>query len=180
MKKVGIIVGSLSASSINKRLAQAIAGLGQDRFAFSFIEIGDLPLYNRDLDGAMPASVLRFKDAVKAADSLLIVSPEYNRGVSAALKNALEWGSRPYGQSVFPGKSAAIAGASGGNIGTAIAQQPLRNILSHMGVAVLPGPEIFLKVNDDVIAPDGTVKDEGVKKLLAGFVDAYATWAARF
>ncbi len=180
MKTVGVIVGSLSASSINRRLAQALIGLGEGRLAFSFIEIGDLPLYNRDLDAAMPPQALRFKSEVKAADSLLIVSPEYNRGVSAALKNALEWGSRPAGQSVFTGKSGAIAGASGGNIGTAIAQQPLRNILSHMGVAVLPGPEIFLKVNDDVIAPDGTIRDEGVRKLLSGFVDAYVTWTARF
>lgn len=117
--KIAILVGSLRKDSINRKIARSICAIERDRLDCSIVEIGDLPLYNQDYDGSPeePASYARFRDAITAADGVLFVSPEYNRGLTAALKNALDVGSRPYGKSVWNRKPAAIVTASPGAIG---------------------------------------------------------------
>lgn len=127
---VGYLIGSLSSQSINRSLARALIRLAPDDLAFEEVGIGELPLYNRDLDGDYPQVALDFKKAVEAADALLFVTPEYNRDIPGALKNAIDWGSRPWGQNSFSLKPSAVIGASPGKIGTAVAQQNLRSILS--------------------------------------------------
>jgi chromate reductase len=176
MLEVGIIVGSLSRSSINRKLATALARLAGGRFTTSFIRIDDLPLYNRDLDGDMPAPALRLKQAVAAADGLLLVTPEYLRSIPAALKNALEWGSRPYGRSSWGGKPAAIIGASPGAIGTTAAQQHLRNILSHADLSVMAQPEAFIQIRQGLIDDDHRVTDPAVQKFLETYLDRATEW----
>lgn len=180
MFKVGVIVGSLSSQSINKRLAKAIMKLGEGRFAFSVLRIDDLPLYNYDLDPNPPEAAKRFKSEIAASDALLFVTPEYLRSIPAAMKNAIEWGSRPYGQNAFADKPAAIAGTSRGGIATAAAQQHLRNILLHDGLHVLGQPEAFVQTREGLFDDDGNITDPSTAKFLTGFLDKFEAWIGRF
>ena len=180
MFKVAVIVGSLSRSSINRKLALALARLGEGRFEPVWVEIGDLPVYNRDLDADLPASVQRFKREIEAADALLFVTPEYLRSPPAALKNTLEWGSRPYGKSSWTGKPAAVAGASPGGIGTATAQQQLRNVLAHVDVHVMGQPEAFITFKEGLIDETGEVSNEGTRKFLEGYISRFVAWVELF
>src|SRR5262249_53019551 len=137
--KVAVIVGSNRRESVNRRLAHALTRLDADKLAFSFVQIDDLPLYNQDLEAELPKSVARFKSEIAAADGLLFVTPEHNRSIPAVLKNAIDWGARPYGQNSWSGKPGAITGTSPGAIGAAIAQQHLRQVLGNLGVLVMGG-----------------------------------------
>ncbi|MGL5114271.1 MAG: NADPH-dependent FMN reductase, partial [Beijerinckiaceae bacterium] len=128
--QIAVFVGSLRKESFNRKLATALARLAPAGFAFKQIEIGDLPFYNQDDDASPPASVERLKAAIAAADGLLFVTAEYNRSIPGVLKNAIDHASRPYGKSVWAGKPAGIIGVSLGAIGTAMAQQHLRNVLA--------------------------------------------------
>jgi chromate reductase len=177
--KVAVVVGSNRRESVNRRLAQALARLGADKFAFSFIQIDDLPLYNQDLEGELPKSVARFKSEVAAADGLLFVTPEHNRSIPTVLKNAIDWGARPYGQNSWNSKLAAITGTSPGAVGTAIAQQHLRQVLGDLGVLVMGG-EAYVSFKPGLIDADGAITDESTRKFLQGFVDQFATLVARF
>lgn len=174
-KKIAIIVGSLRGDSFNKTLASALAKLGPADWTFSFIEIGDLPLYNQDDDANQALQVKRLKAEIVAADGLIFVTPEYNRSIPGVLKNALDHGSRPYGQSAWGGKPAGVIGASVGAIGTALAQQHLRNVLGYLDVPTLGQPEGFIHAKEGLFDADGNV-GEGSKKFLQGWVDAYAAW----
>jgi len=127
---VGYFVGSLSTSSINRLLAKALVRLAPRELELREIPIKDLPLYNRDHDDAYPPVATAFKDAIAAVDAVLFVTPEYNRSIPGALKNAIDWASRPYGKNSFARKPSAVIGTSPGKIGTAVAQQHLRSILS--------------------------------------------------
>lgn len=129
---IAVLVGSLRAQSYNRQLAQALAQLAGDKATFEFLEIGDLPLYNQDRDSDYPAEGTRLKQQLRAADAVLFVTPEYNRSIPGVLKNAIDTASRPYGDSAFAGKPAAIAGISVGAIGTALAQQHLRGVLAYL------------------------------------------------
>jgi chromate reductase, NAD(P)H dehydrogenase (quinone) len=177
--KVAVIVGSNRRESVNRRLAQALTRLGADKFAFSFIQIDDLPLYNQDLEAALPNTVGRFKSEIAAADGLLFVTPEHNRSIPTVLKNAIDWGARPYGQNSWNGKPAAITGTSPGAIGAAIAQQHLRQVLGNLGVLVMGG-EAYVSFKSGLIDADGAIADESTRKFLQGFVDQFATLVARF
>jgi len=170
---IALLVGSLSTQSLNHRLAQAIVKASVGRLDVDPVNIGDLPLYNRDLDVDLPEPVKRLKTQIKACDGVLIVSPEYNRSVPSALKNALDWGSRPYGESAWKGKVAAIAGASTGAIGSAVAQSHLRIILTHLDVLTLPQPELYVRVTDELIDAKGNVSDPQFQALLDRFVDRF-------
>jgi chromate reductase len=180
MFKVGVIVGSLSSRSINKKLAKALMKLGEGKFAFTVLRIDDLPLYNYDLDANLPEAAKRLKSEIEASDALLFVTPEYLRTIPAALKNAIEWGSRPWGKNSFAEKPAAVCGTSGGGIATAAAQQHLRNILAHDGLHVLGQPEVFVQMREGLIADDGTIADASTQKFLAGFLDKFEAWIGRF
>ncbi len=177
--KVAVIIGSNRRESVNRRLGHALTKLGADKFAFSFIQIDDLPLYNQDLEAELPKSVARFKSEVAAADGLLFVTPEHNRSIPTVLKNAIDWGARPYGQNSWNGKPAAITGTSPGAIGTAIAQQHLRQVLGNLGVLVMGG-EAYVSFKPGLIDAGGAIADESTRKFLQGFVDQFATLVARF
>src|SRR5690349_5357471 len=136
---LAVIVGSNRRESINKKLAQGLAKLAAGRFDVKFVQIDDLPIFNQDHEAAPPLAVVRFRDEISKADALLFVTPEHNRSIPAVLKNAIDWGSRPYGKSVWNGgKTAFVTGTTGGAIGTAMAQETLRTMLNFLGVYTLP------------------------------------------
>src|SRR5664279_4958294 len=137
--KLGVIVGSNRRDSINRKLADALIKLGRDQFDASIIRIDDLPLYNQDLETALPEQVVRFKSHITDVDAVLFVTPEHSRSIPAVLKSAIDWGARPWGKNSWTGKLAAVTGTSAGAIGTAVAQQHLRAILGDIGVLVMGG-----------------------------------------
>jgi len=173
--KIAVIVGSLRNDSFNRTLATALAKLAPSEFTFEQVAIGDLPLYNQDDDGKPSAPVKRLKSEIAAAQGLLFVTPEYNRSIPGVLKNALDQASRPYGQSAWAGKPAGVIGISVGTIGTALAQQHLRNILAYLDVPTLGQPEAFLQVKEGFFDASGNIGPES-KPFLQGWMDRYVTW----
>ena len=178
-RKVGYIVGSLSKASINRRLARALFGLAPAGLAFTEIPIRDLPLFNRDFETDLPAPARAFKQAVKAADALLFVTPEYNRGVPGALKNAVDWGSRPKAENAWAGKPSAVIGASPGKIGTAVAQRELHGLLGAVGAPQMVSPEAYIQFTPGLIDDDGRVADESTRAFLQKFLDAFGKYLDR-
>ena len=170
MHQVAVIVGSLRRDSINLRLAKALAQLAGPTLRLELVDIADLPLYNEDLWSSPPDRVLRLKRALVAADAVLFVSPEYNRGMPAVTKNVVDWGSRPMGESAWPGKPTAIVGTSPGAIGTAVAQSQLRSVLASCGVRLFNAAEVCLQTRPGLIADDFSVADERTRTFLAGFL----------
>ena len=173
---VAVIVGSLRKDSMNLKLGKALAKLGQDRFEAKFLQIGDLPLFNQDLEANFPESATRLKNDILAADAVLFVTPEYNRSMPGVLKNAIDWCSRPYGKNAFAGKPAAICGASPGAIGTACAQNALKPTLNYLDIALMGQPELYLHFTEGLIDGEGNVSNENTKKFLQKFVDTFALW----
>ncbi|TAN04128.1 MAG: NAD(P)H-dependent oxidoreductase [Rhodanobacteraceae bacterium] len=177
---VAVLVGSLRKDSINKKLAHALAKIAGERAEFRFIRIDDLPLYNQDFDGDYPAVCKRLKDKIKACDSVLFVTPEYNRSMPGVLKNAIDIASRPWGTNSFAGKPGAVIGTSAGAMATALAQQHLRNVCVFLDVPMLQQPEAFVRNSEGLFAADDGVTDESVAKFLANYVDKYLAWVGRF
>jgi chromate reductase, NAD(P)H dehydrogenase (quinone) len=174
--QIAIIVGSLRRDSLNRKLANAILKLAPPTFSFKFLEIGDLPLYNQDDDMNPAEAVKRLKNEIKAAQSLLFVTAEYNRSIPGVLKNAIDHVSRPYGQSAWAGKPAGILGASVGTIGTAVAQQHLRGILAYLDVPTLGQPEAFIHVKEGMFDGSGNITNADTNKFLQSWVDRYIAW----
>jgi chromate reductase len=175
--KIAIIVGSLREGSINRKVARSICALRNDNLDCSMIEIGDLPLYNQDLDQNPPEQWVRFREAVGAADGVLFVSPEYNRGIPGVLKNAIDVGSRPYGQSVFDKKPAAIVTASPGGIGGFGANHQIRQAGVFLNMPMMQQPEAYLgHVTDDSFDPDGKLKEGPLKELVTTLAHAFHDW----
>jgi len=179
MPTVAVINGSLRQASYNGRLARALAKLAAPRLQFASLKIDDLPLFNQDLEGELPAAVMRAKNEIAAADAVLFVSPEHNRSMSAALKNIIDWGTRPYGTSVWLDKPGAVIGTSSGAVGTAAAQSHLRSVLTSLGIALMGRPEAYVVFKDTLLDGTDTVTDEALRKQLAGYVDAFSGWIAR-
>jgi chromate reductase len=177
--KLAVVVGSNRRDSINRKLAQALSRLGANAFEAHFVRIDDLPMYNQDNEQPVPGPVARFKAAIEGADAVLFVTPEHSRSIPAVLKNAIDWGARPWGQNSWTGKVAAVTGTSPGAIGTALAQQHLRQILGAQGV-VLSGGEAYLQFKPELITADDTVTDESTRGFLKSFLDQFATLAGRF
>lgn len=173
--KIAVVIGSLRQDSLNRKLALAIAHLAPSDFTFEHVRIDDLPLYNQDHDGNQAPSVRRLKSEIAAADGLLFVTPEYNRSIPGVLKNAIDNASRPYGQSAWAGKPAGVIGVSVGAVGTAVAQQHLRNVLAYLDVPTLGQPEVFIQNKEGLFDDKGHVS-EGSKQFLQGWVDKYAAW----
>ena len=168
--KIATIVGSNRRESINRRLAQALIGLGEsERFEFELVRIDDLPMYNSDLETARPAAVVRFVNEVDVADAALFVTPEHNRSIPAVLKNALDWGSKPIERNVWKGKPVAITGTSPGAIGTAVGQQHLRQILGILGSLVMGG-EAYISFRPDLIGSDNNISNEGTREFLRQYL----------
>jgi chromate reductase, NAD(P)H dehydrogenase (quinone) len=177
--QIAVVVGSLRRDSFNRKLANALAKLGSSEFSFQQLEIGDLPLYNQDDDGKQAESVKRLKTQVAAAHGLIFVTPEYNRSIPGVLKNAIDHASRPYGQNAWAGKPAGVLGASVGAIGTAIAQQHLRNVLAYLDVPTLGQPEAFIHAKDGFFDNAGNIANAETKKFLQSWMDRYASWVRK-
>lgn len=174
--RIAVIVGSLRKDSFNRKLALAIAQLAPSDFTFEHLRIDDLPLYNQDDDGNQAPAVMRLKSEIVASQGLLFVTPEYNRSLPGVLKNAIDNASRPYGQSAWAGKPAGVIGVSVGAIGTAVAQQHLRNVLAYLDVPTLGQPEAFLQNKEGLFDDKGHIADGSTKKFLQGWVDKYVAW----
>jgi len=175
MHKLAIFVGSLRQGSYNRKLAKALEKLGAAHFACQYPDL-NLPLYNDDLWQDPPASVLQLKADIAAADAVLFVTPEYNRSISPVTKNAVDWGSRPFGQNAWKGKPAGIAGASMGNIGTAVAQSHLRSSIVSLGVILMGQPEMYFTFKPDAIDDNGEVVEEKTRTFLQRYMDSLAKW----
>jgi chromate reductase len=178
LPEIAVIVGSNRRESINRRLAQALVKLGSGKFDAKFVRIDDLPMFNQDLEANLPREVVRYKDEISRADGVLIVTPEHNRSIPAVLKNAIDWGARPYGKSVWANKPAFITGTSPGVIGTALAQQHLRSIMTNLGMLLLGG-EAYITFKPGLIDEQGNISDEGTKAFLQRFVDQFSMLVAR-
>ena len=177
--KVAVLVGSLRKASINPKLALALAELAPPSLQLQLVEIGDLPLYDEDIDvSPAPEAYRRFREQVRGADALLFVTPEYNRSIPAPMKNAIDVGSRPYGQSVFSGKPGAVLSASPGAIGGFGANHHLRQCLVFLDVYVLQQPEAYLGGAGKFFDDSGKL-DAGIEGFLQKFIDAYAAWVER-
>jgi chromate reductase, NAD(P)H dehydrogenase (quinone) len=176
--QIAIVVGSNRRDSINRKLAHALAKLGVGKFDAKFVRIDDLPMYNQDNESNLPAEVVRFKNDLAAADGVLVVTPEHNRSMPTILKNAIDWGARPYGKNSWAGKPAFITGTSPGAIGSALAQQHLRNVLVSLGVFLLGG-EAYVTFKPNLIDEHGNIGDESTKNFLQGFIDRFAALVER-
>jgi len=175
--KIAIIVGSLREGSLNRKMARSICAIRDDNLDCSIVEIGDLSLYNQDLDTDPPEQWVRFRDQVRPADGVLFVSPEYNRGIPGVLKNAIDVGSRPYGQSVFDKKTAAIVTVSPGAIGGFGANHQIRQSCVFLNMPVMQQPEAYLgHVTDDSFDESGGLKDGPLKELVSKLAHAFHDW----
>ena len=173
--QIAVVVGSLRRDSFNRKLASAMAKLGPSDFSFKQVQIGDLPLYNQDDDANQAEPVKRLKAEIAAAQGLLFVTAEYNRSVPGVLKNAIDHASRPYGQSAWAGKPAGVLGASVGAVGTAVAQQHLRNVLAYPDVPTLGQPEIFIQAKDGLFDEAGNIGADS-KEFLQSWMNKYVAW----
>lgn len=176
--KISVIVGSLRKGSFNLKLANALSKMAPSEFSFHHVEIGDLPLYNQDDDANQAPPVKRMKGEIAESQGVLFFTPEYNRSIPGVLKNAIDHGSRPYGQSIWGGKPAAILGVSVSAIGTSLAQQHLRNIIACLDMPTLGQPEIFLQTKDDLFDKDGNIGPAS-KDFLQGWMDKYVAWVKK-
>ena len=171
--KVGYFVGSLSSTSINRELSRVLIRLAPTEFEFHEIPIGDLPLYSPDFDADYPPAAVALKEAIRDSDAVLFITPEYNRSIPGALKNAIDWASRPWGQNAFDHVPTAMIGASPGQIGTALAQQSLRAVMSFCNARLMTAPEAYLKFTPDVFPGGGEVVDRATRTFLETFLSEF-------
>ena len=176
--QIAVVVGSLRKDSFNRKLANAIVKLASLHFSFTKVEIGDLAPYNQREDANGAASVQRLKGELTSSPGLLFVPPEYNRSMPGVLKNAIDNASRPYGQSAWAGKPAGVLGASVGAIGTAMAQQHLRNVLAYLNVPTLGQPEAFIHAKEGLFDENGNIGADS-KKFLQNWMDQYVSWVKK-
>ena len=173
--ELGVVVGSLRKDSFNLKLARNVLTYFPENFKHEFLDISALPLYNQDMDAATPQAVLDFKAKIAAKDAILFVTPEHNRSIPAALKNALDHGTRPWGQNVWNLKPAGVLGTSPGALGTAMAQTHLRNVLRILNMPTFLQPEVFLHWNDALLTEEGAFV-ERTEKYLRGWVDSFTAF----
>ncbi|MFT4219296.1 MAG: NADPH-dependent FMN reductase [Microbacterium sp.] len=178
--KIGYIVGSISSTSINRRLARALERVAPDDVELFEIPIKDLPFYSPDYDADFPPVAREFKRAIEDADGVIIVTPEYSRSIPGVLKNALDWSTRPYGQGSFNGKPTAIIGTSGGPVSTAAAQQHLRAILGHFNAPTLGQPEGYIQSTPGLFSDDGEISNESTAAFLRGYLEAFASLVDKY
>ncbi len=177
--KVGYFVGSLSSASINRILSRALLRLAPHDLEFTEIPIGNLPLYSPDYDTNYPPEATALKDAISRSDAVLFVTPEYNRSIPGALKNAIDWASRPWGQNSFHHIPAGVIGASIGAIGTAVAQQSLRGVLSFCNARQLTSPEAYITYSAERFHEDGEVVDESTANFLKDYMEEFRDHVVR-
>jgi len=178
VRDIAVFVGSLRKESLNRKLAKALAELAPSSLKLEIVEIGQLPLYNQDFDEDPSAVYVEFRATVRAADGVLFVTPEYNRSVPGALKNALDVASRPYGQSAWNGKPGAVISASPGAIGGFGANHHLRQSLVFLNVPAMQQPEAYIGGADKLFDARGKLANDGTRKSLQQFIEAFANWVA--
>ncbi|HEU4626254.1 MAG TPA: NAD(P)H-dependent oxidoreductase [Steroidobacteraceae bacterium] len=179
--KVGLIVGSLRKGAYTRMLGEATKELAPPSWTLIDIGIGDLPLYNMDLEtDTPPPAWTAFRKAVAASDGVLFITPEFNRGMPGALKNALDVGSRPWGHSVWNGKPTAVMSLTPGPLGAMAAHQQLRHTLSILNSPTLPGPEVYMPGAATLFDEAGKLKNEETKKIVTTLLQAFDKWIGRF
>jgi chromate reductase len=176
---VGYFVGSLATASINRLLARALVRLAPAELEMSEIPFKDLPLYSYDYDKNYPPVATTFKDAIARVDGVLFVTPEYNRSIPGALKNAIDWASRPYGQNAFARKPSAVIGTSPGKIGTAVGQQHLRSILAFCNSPQMNSIEAYIQFERGLITEDGEVTDKELESFLRNYMEEFQRFIQR-
>lgn len=177
--KVGYLVGSLAKASINRKLATALARLAPRELALEEIPIAGLPLYSYDYDSDYPEVARRFKQAIADVDAVLFVTPEYNRSIPGALKNAIDWASRPWGKNSFARKPSGVIGTSPGSIGTAVAQQHLRSVLCFCNSPLMNTVEAYIQFTPDLIDDAGNVAKEDTAEFLRKYLEEYSAFVQR-
>ncbi len=176
---VGYIIGSLSAKSINRKLAGALVKLVPPELTMREIAFRDLPIYSYDYDADYPPAARKFKEEIAAVDAVLFVTPEYNRSIPGGLKNAIDWASRPYGQNAFARKPTGIIGASPGKIGTAVGQQHLRSIMAFCNSPLMNSVEAYINYQEGLIDDQGRVTNPSTEKFLRMFMSEFCTFTER-
>jgi chromate reductase len=177
--KVGYLIGSLATGSINRKLAKALVKLAPSTLLFSEVSFRDLPLYSYDYDADYPPAARSFKDAINAVDAVLFVTPEYNRSIPGGLKNAIDWASRPYGSNSFTHKPSAVIGTSPGAIGTAVAQQSLRSVLSFCNSPQMNAPEADIQFTPGLITDEGEVTVSSTEEFLRTYMQEFHDFIVR-
>ena len=175
----GYMVGSLARGSINRKLARALTLLAPEELELREIPIGELPLYSYDYDADYPPTARALKDALASVDAVLFVTPEYNRSIPGALKNAIDWGSRPWGKNSFARKPSGIIGTSPGKIGSAVAQQHLRSILAFCNSPLMNAIEAYIEFTPGLIADDGEVTVESTEEFLRNYMSEFQGFIER-
>jgi len=175
MRKIGVVVGSLRKESYARKIAENVVKLFPEDYEIEFLEIGNLPLYNEEYDGNSPEEYESFREVVRTVDAVLFVTPEYNRSVPGVLKNALDVGSRPYGESVWDSKPAGIISHSISNLSGFGANHHLRQSLTFLNMPVVQQPEVYLANSQDLIDDNGEIKDEQTIQFLQSFIDAFVS-----
>jgi chromate reductase, NAD(P)H dehydrogenase (quinone) len=178
-RDIVVIVGSLRKESFNRKMANALSGLAPAALKLEIVEIGQLPLYNQDLDADPPAAWKEFRARIKKADGVLFVTPEYNRSVPAPLKNAIDVGSRPYGQSAWDKKPAAVVSVSPGQIGAFGANHHLRQSLVFLNMPAMQQPEAYIGGADKLFDASGKITNDGTRGFLTKFMEAFAAWVEK-
>ena len=177
--KVGYLVGSLAKASINRLLAKALVRLAPEHLEMREVPFRDLPIYSYDYDADFPPVARDFKNALAAVDAVLFVTPEYNRSIPGGLKNAIDWASRPYGKNSFSRKPAAVIGTSPGAIGTAVAQQQLKSVLSFCNAPQMNSPEAYIQFKPGLITEDGTVTNASTEEFLRTYMSDFHAFIVR-
>ena len=177
--RVGFFVGSLARNSINRKLSRALTRLAPPELRLTEIQFADLPHYSYDYDAAYPPVAEAFKAAIAAVDAVLFVTPEYNRSIPGALKNAIDWASRPYGTNSFARKPSAVIGTSPGKIGTAVGQQHLRSILAFCNSPLMNSIEAYIQFEKGLITNEGEVTNESTEKFLRNYMAEFQAFIAR-
>jgi chromate reductase len=177
--KVGYLIGSLARESINRKLAGALIKLAPENLSFTEISFKDLPLYSYDYDADFPPVARDFKAAIKASDAILFVTPEYNRSIPGGLKNAIDWASRPYGTNSFTHKPSAVIGTSPGAIGTAVAQQSLRSVLSFCNSPQMNAPEAYIQFTPGLVSDSGEITVASTEEFLRTYMTEFHDHIAR-
>ncbi|WP_137388024.1 NADPH-dependent FMN reductase [Rhodoligotrophos defluvii] len=180
MTRIAVFVGSLRKDSINKKFALALAKLARPSLDFRFVDLSEIPMFNEDIEQNPPQSVITLREEIRAADGVLFVTPEYNRSFPALLKNAIDWGSRPYGHNSWSGKPGSVVGTSMSPIGTAAAQAQLSHVLRILGVHLLGQPEVYLTYSEGLFDADHDVTKEDTRAFLEKYLKRFESWIERF
>jgi chromate reductase, NAD(P)H dehydrogenase (quinone) len=177
--QIGYLIGSLAKNSINRKLAKALVQLAPPQLQMREISFNELPLYSYDYDADFPPVARTFKETIASVDAVLFVTPEYNRSIPGGLKNAIDWASRPYGKNSFTRKPSAVIGTSPGAIGTAVAQQSLRSVLSFCNSPQMNSPEAYIQFSPGLITDDGEVTVGSTEEFLRTYMSEFGAFIAR-